>query len=158
MDFNKKITQAINYLEAAAFQVSAGRELAEAHRNIVKTLVSLEELKGMVASNSAPAKNELQEVSKVSRRLKLWAKRPEQMNTKILKAWLRLASGVESTVSEAQLKAEVGEESFDINFMQMKNIAEKNHGKIFEVNGNKVSIWPPVAAAVEEFQRTVFNK
>ncbi|EOC1340516.1 hypothetical protein ACI09V_004145 [Cronobacter dublinensis] len=112
----------------------------------------------MFATGTTPAQGELQEVSKVSRRLKLWAKRPEQMNTKILKAFLKLSDGTDRKVSEAQLKQEVGEDNFDINFVQMKNIAEKNHGKVFDVNGSEVSIWPPVAAAVEEFRRTVFSK
>ncbi|WP_239979597.1 hypothetical protein [Cronobacter sakazakii] len=158
MHITEKITEAKNFLEAAAFQVSSGRELPEAHRNIVKALVSLEELERMFAKDTTPVQDELQEAFKVARRLKLWAKRPEQMNTRILKAFLKLSDGTDRKVSEAQLKQEVGEDNFDINFVQMKNIAEKNHGKVFDVNGSEVSIWPPVAAAVEEFRRTVFSK
>lgn len=155
MELQKKIEQARAFLEAAAFQVSAGNELPDAHRNIVKALVSLEEMERMFKTENPAGNNELQEVSKVSRRLKLWAKRPEQMNTKILKAFLALSIDGQQPVTESQLKAEVGEANFDINFVQMKNIAEKNHGKVFEVTGDKVTIWPPVSAAVEEFRRAV---
>jgi len=158
MKIDEMIAQARGFLEAAAFQVSAGNELPEAHRNIVKALVSLEEMERMLKSENPAVNDELQEVSKVSRRLKLWAKRPAQMNTRILKAFLSLSSDEQQPVTEAQLKAEVGEENFDINFVQMKNIAEKNHGKVFEVTGDKVTIWPPVAAAVDEFRRTIFSK
>ncbi|MCI0287335.1 hypothetical protein E7W42_11490 [Cronobacter sakazakii] len=109
----------------------------------------------MFKTENPAGNDELQEVSKVSRRLKLWAKRPEQMNTKILKAFLALSIDGQQPVTESQLKAEVGEANFDINFVQMKNIAEKNHGKVFEVTGDKVTIWPPVSTAVEEFRRAV---
>ena len=158
MKIDEMIAKARGFLEAAAFQVSAGNELPEAHRNIVKALVSLEEMERMLKSENPAVNDELQEVSKVSRRLKLWAKRPAQMNTRILKAFLSLSSYEQRPVTEAQLKAEVGEENFDINFVQMKNIAEKNHGKVFEVAGDKVTIWPPVTAAVDEFRRTIFSK
>lgn len=158
MKIDEMFTQARGFLEAAAFQVSAGNELPEAHRNIVKALVSLEEMERMLKSENPAVNDELQEVSKVSRRLKLWAKRPTQMNTRILKAFVSLSSDEQLPVTEAQLKAEVGEENFDINFVQMKNIAEKNHGKVFEVTGDKVTIWPPVTAAVDEFRRTIFSK
>lgn len=157
MGLQENILQAREFLELAAFQVSAGNELPEAHRNIVKALVSLEEMERMLNFRQSSDNEEMQEVSKVTRRLKLWAKRPEQMNTRILKAFLSLSTDTRQPVKESQLKAAVGEANFDVNFVQMKNIAEKNHGKIFDVTGDKITIWPPVSEAVEEFRRTVIT-
>lgn len=34
--------------------------------------------------------------------------------------------------------------TFKTNFAQMKNLGEKNHGKIFEVENGIVKIWKPV--------------
>lgn len=157
MGLQENIVQAREFLELAAFQISAGNELPEAHRNIVKALVSLEEMERMLSSKQSSNNEEMQEVSKVTRRLKLWAKRPEQMNTRILKAFLSLSTDTRQPVKESQLKAAVGEANFDINFVQMKNIAEKNHGKVFDVTGDKITIWPPVSEAVEEFRRTIIT-
>jgi len=157
MGLQENIVQARKFLELAAFQVSAGNELPEAHRNIVKALVSLEEMERMLNSRHSSNNEEMQEVSKVTRRLKLWAKRPEQMNTRILKTFLLLSTDTRQPVIESQLKAAVGEANFDVNFVQMKNIAEKNHGKVFDVTGDKITIWPPVSEAVEEFRRTVIT-
>ena len=36
-------------------------------------------------------------------------------------------------------------------FARMKNISDKNHGKVFDVIADVVSIWKPVASAVNEF-------
>ena len=35
--------------------------------------------------------------------------------------------------------------TFDENFAQIMNIEKKNHGKIFEVDEDKVRLWTPVA-------------
>ncbi|CAC9621672.1 hypothetical protein [uncultured Gammaproteobacteria bacterium] len=36
----------------------------------------------------------------------------------------------------------------------MTNIAEKNHGKIFEQNANCIEIWDPVRLFVSEYEKT----
>lgn len=158
MSIFEKISEAKSFLEEVAFIVSSGKNLPGAHRKVVKALVSLEEIERMLSQNSASTDTELNEVSKVTRRLKLWAKRPEQMNTRILSAFLALSAGSDSPVTESQLRHAIGEDNFDLNFVQMKNIAEKNHGKVFDVVSDRVSIWPPVAAAVEDFKKATSTK
>ena len=37
-----------------------------------------------------------------------------------------------------------GIKTFKSNFAQMKNFGEKNHGKVFELNGQIVTLWNPV--------------
>ena len=153
MNVAEKIAEVKGFLEEVAFLVSSGTDLPNAHRKIVKALVSLEEIERMLSQQPSSSDNDLSEVSKVTRRLKLWAKRPEQINSRILSAYLILSANSEDPVTENELRDAVGESNFDLNFVQMKNIAEKNHGKVFDVIANKVSIWPPVVSAVEEFRK-----
>jgi hypothetical protein len=40
----------------------------------------------------------------------------------------------------------------------MKAIAERNHGKVFEVTGQFVDVWEPVKEFVKEYERTVFGE
>ncbi|MEY8239475.1 MAG: hypothetical protein RPT25_03955 [Cycloclasticus sp.] len=55
------------------------------------------------------------------------------------------------------LKAEYGEANFNTNFVQMRNIAENNHGKVFELNGELVKIWQPVRHFVDEYERAILS-
>ncbi len=97
------------------------------------------------------------EVKKVTRRLKLWAKRPNQINTKILIAYLKLKRAGQKNITENSINKELNLNSnFESNFAQMKIISEKNHGKIFELYGDKVSIWEPVLNAVNAFEHEIF--
>lgn len=101
------------------------------------------------------------EVDKVRRRLSLWA-RPErqgQYNATILNAFLKLTNGQEvRAVSEAELRRELGKmDSFDVNFVQMKTSAEKNHGKVFDQRGQMIVIWEPVLPLVQAYEKTVAN-
>lgn len=157
MKIINKVAEAKDFLERAAFKISSGADLTDAHRKIIKALVSLEEVERMLSEKNSSALSEQDEVSKVTRRLKLWAKRPEQINTRILKAFLTLSVNSDSPISELKLKEAVGESNFETNFVQMKNIADKNHGKVFDISGDIVSIWPPVASAVEDFRKATLG-
>ena len=96
------------------------------------------------------------EVNKVKRRLKLWAKRPDQINTQILKAYLALEATSSNSVSVDDLAKAFDEPNkFSSNFNQMCIIAPHNHGKIFEVKQGEVSIWPPVADLVDDFKKAI---
>ncbi|MBL7002567.1 MAG: hypothetical protein ISR69_00900 [Gammaproteobacteria bacterium] len=106
----------------------------------------------------ADEKPNLEEVRKVNRRLKLWAKRPNQINSKILNAFLRLKRSGLTTITESNLKNELPEEkSFESNFLQMKIIAEKNHCKVFEQFGENISLWRPVITGINEYENIVFE-
>ena len=52
---------------------------------------------------------------------------------------------------------QINKRSFESNFAQMKIIAEKNHGKIFEQYGENISLWSPVTDAVREYENVVFG-
>ena len=157
-----KLAELKNYLESAAFLVSKGTSEKEAHSAIVEGLVVLSEIEKVVANPKIPKTHESPnslEVGKVKRRLKLWAKRPNQINSKILNAYLKLERSGVATITESKLRNELPEEkSFESNFLQMKIIAEKNHGKVFEQYGEKITLWDPVIEGIREYENFVFEK
>lgn len=101
---------------------------------------------------------ETKEVNKVRRRLRLWSSRPGQFNTQILTAYLKLERAGIDPITEKRLRSALPSSlPFDTNFAQMKITAERNHGKVFEVHGDRVSIWKPVEDSVREFEQQVFT-
>jgi len=99
-----------------------------------------------------------EEIRKVQRRLKRWAANPMQVNTQILAAYLRLKRAGRARVYIDDLRSDFdNEQSFTTNFVQMHRIGPKNHGKVFELDGDVVSIWPHVQKDVDEFEQTYFS-
>ena len=156
-----KLISIKKHLESAAFLVSRGESEREAHSEIVQSLIILSELEGLFNKHGVQAPHEttdIQEVNKVNRRLKLWAKRPNQINSKILNAFLKLRRSGLTPITEVDLKNELpAEKTFDSNFSQMKIIAENNHGKVFEQYGENISIWSPVVEGIKEYENIVFK-
>lgn len=110
-----------------------------------------------------PAENEVtqKEVAKVGKRLDMWAKKSKvQINSRILNCYLDLALSEKNPqikvkeLEDAYKSASPKEDQskFNVNFGQMKNIAERNHGKVFHVIDGYVQIWPPVAALVDQYK------
>lgn len=85
------------------------------------------------------------EINKVQNRLPKWFNNPDQYNSKILYAFLRLQDSPEKPVDYELLRKEtdIGGK-FKSNFDQMKNFGEKNHGKIFEQKGTNVYLWDEI--------------
>jgi len=159
-----KLSELKNKLESAAFLVSKEGAAKEAHAELIQSLMIVSELESIYeipkdsSSPIAPTKKDSKEINKVSRRLKLWAKRPNQINSKILNAFLKLERSGVSVITENNLRNELSEEkSFESNFAQMKIIAEKNHGKVFEQYGENIVLWPPVVSNIREYERVIFE-
>ncbi len=159
-----KLSELKNKLESAAFLVSKEGAAKEAHAELIQSLMIVSELESIYeipkdsSSPIAPTKKDSEEINKVSRRLKLWAKRPNQINSKILNAFLKLERSGVSVITENNLRNELSEEkSFESNFAQMKIIAEKNHGKVFEQYGENIVLWPPVVSNIREYEKVVFD-
>ena len=147
-------------LESAAFLVSKTGAEKEAYSKIIQCLVLLSELEPSDENinTMTSTKNDSDEINKVSRRLKLWAKRPNQINSKILNAFLKLERSGIPVITENTLKNELLEEkSFESNFAQMKIIAEKNHGKVFDQYGENIVLWPPITSNIREYEKVVFR-
>jgi hypothetical protein len=160
-DIESKLSLLKNRLETAAFLVGKGGAEKEAHSEIIQSLILVSEIEPYLASpksTNAPSVSESHEAKKVRRRLKLWSGRQSQINAKILNAFLKLRQAGASVITERDIQKELPEESsFETNFTQMKIIAERNHGKIFDQHGEQVTIWEPIAADVREYERIVFG-
>lgn len=144
-------------LTSTAFDVARGTSAEKIHGNLLKALELISSLEKQPAQKTPRnfVNNEAEEVRKVARRLKLWANRPEQINTQILQAFLKLRREGNTTVTEQMLANSIPREiSFLLNFNQMKVISPNNHGKVFEQIGNEINIWEPVKIYVDEFERT----
>lgn len=102
---------------------------------------------------------EPEEVRKVIRKLKLWAKRQVQINSRILNAYLTLERSGQKRITEFNIQSVVPDIGlpFLTNFTQMRNSGEKNHGKIFEVYGDEVKLWEPIIPYIREYEDVVFN-
>jgi hypothetical protein len=99
-----------------------------------------------------------QEAKKVGSRLKLWSRRQSQINSRILNCFIELTQETGGPVSVHELKARAerkGIDKFDSNFIQMREISSKNHGKIFDLTDGLVSIWEPVASLVDTYKQDV---
>ena len=169
------LEQAIETLKArlqrAAFTVAQPGKAEEAHRLILDCILELEQLadsqsscgsitqkEGNSRSSYGQSNEERREIAKVESRLRLWARRPTQINTQILVAYLKASKEKGGEVTEDDIRERLPDlASFETNFVQMKIIAPKNHGKVFEQIGDTVHIWPPVRQYVDEFARKVLK-
>lgn len=147
-------------LEETAFLVAGKAGEKVIHSKILNCLVILSQLeRGEATDHRTQAEIEVSEVNKVSRRLRMWAKRQNQYNSKILNAFLALKRKGHSKITEADLDAEIGPNTwFASNFAQMKSIADKNHGKVFQQTGEFIEIWQPVSKAVKAYESIIFAK
>ena len=153
--FNRLKTE----LEEAAFMLADKANAKDIHSKLVNSIVLVEQLKNTYEKpSSAIVDND--EVRKVTRRLGLWSQpgRQAQVNAQILNAYLELDAAGASVITEEDISEKLGLGAiFWNNFSGMKAIGEKNHGKVFEVKGGVVTIWPPVKSAVETYKRRVFG-
>ena len=100
--------------------------------------------------------NTQDEINKVCRRLKLWAKRPEQINSRILRLFLKMKEADDSDITVSSLMKHYGNDvEFIKNFPQLRHISSKNHGKVFDIQHDIVTIWSPVSSCVEAFRKNV---
>lgn len=86
------------------------------------------------------------EIDKVKKRVQNWfGKGRTQINSTILLIFLKLL-GDNKYVSLSQLEKECNKEinSFNSNFAQMTCFGKRNHGKLFEIDKDKVYLWEPV--------------
>ena len=149
-------------LENAAFLIGKGGAEKEAHSEVIQSLLLVAEIESTLTSPGVVESlggEESHEANKVRRRLRLWAGRQNQINTKILNAYLKLQREGKTIITEQDLRKELSDEkSFDSNFAQMKIIADRNHGKVFDQHGDRIAIWEPVAADIREYEKIIFGE
>jgi len=97
-----------------------------------------------VKDTGDPKVKENAEIGKVQTRVPKWFNHPAQNNSKILIRYMAMLEKSEN-VTLKQLAEECKDvKNFAVNFSQMNNIADKNHGKVFSLKGEIVSLWEPV--------------
>lgn len=144
-------------IESAAFMVVKGGGEQQVHSELLRALIGLSELERLCLTREPGSVNPDQyadEIAKVRNRLRLWAQpdRQHQINARILNAFLKLERAG-AVITEEVLRSELPDvESFESNFVQMKIIAEKNHGKVFDQVGPVIKIWEPVLPYVRAYE------
>lgn len=103
---------------------------------------------------------------KALRRISKWAKKPSQINHKIVRAYLQLTEEFELVpydvlqrrCSDNKNHPDVYISTFDSNFAQMKFDGDKSHGKVFEVDDNGfVTIWSYVEDEIMRYKENFMS-
>ena len=125
------------------------------------TKLLLNEFKEKTSSLESNVKNEseieLEEVRKIKKRVPLWLKRQHQRNYKILASFMSLSENNKNLIPVSLLEKHSNLESskeFSSHYSQMKIIAPKAHGKVFEEENGQVKLWKPI----EDFVVNIFEK
>jgi len=84
------------------------------------------------------------EIKKVQNRIPKWFQHPDQNNSKILITYLKLLEESEMVTLSQLATACSGITKFMGNYAQMINIADKNHGKVFNGTSDNIVLWEPV--------------
>jgi hypothetical protein len=95
-------------------------------------------------ANEPGEDREKNEILKVLSRVPKWFKRPDQTNSRILIKFMNLLEKTEEVTIDQLAAACEDVPRFHGNFTQMNNIAEKNHGKVFQLSGGIITLWEPV--------------
>ena len=91
--------------------------------------------------------------AKALNKIPLWAEKQTQIPYKIIRAFFQLEEEKE-VVYFSELRQRCMDEknhydtyvsTFDSNFAQLKFDGEKSHGKVFEINENRVKLWDGVS-------------
>ncbi len=157
-----KLSQAQEIFKNVAFHIVA-KEIStkETHSMVLEGLEILSDIEKSIKTENTKEnqcnQNENNEIKKVQSRLKLWAKseRQGQINVRILNAFLGLKQTKDGCITVDDIQNELPSTNIQSNLQQMTNIAEKNHGKIFEQNVNCIEIWDPVCLFVSEYEKTI---
>ncbi len=156
-----KLSQAQEIFKNVAFHIVAKEiSIKETHSMVLEGLEILSDIEKSIKTENTKEdqynQNENNEIKKVQRKLKHWAKseRQGQINARILNAFLELKQTKDDCITLNDLQNKLPGNNIQINLQQMTNIAEKNHGKIFEQNANCIEIWDPVRLFVSKYEKT----
>lgn len=110
------------------------------------------------STTSSLTKEHRLEKDKVRARLERWSTHQDQINSRILNAYLRLERNGYNPITISMLRNQLLDiPTFTSNFDQMKIISPHNHAKVFEVNGEEVTIWHVVEVHVREYERQILG-
>jgi hypothetical protein len=102
------------------------------------------------------------EIFKVKNRVPKWFSKPDQNNSKILIAFMELLEKSEIITLGKLAGACTSMTKFTGNYAQMINIADKNHGKVFNGNADNLELWEPVREFIIQeyiqFKKSYYTK
>jgi hypothetical protein len=155
-------TELLDEVLALGSEVSDTSELFLRSWQLIKSFIELtpiannyEELENLTVP--VDHTNIINEVNRVAGKLQRWRNHQTQFNSRILNAYLSLKRLGSAQITTDMLRSEYGEMNFDSNFIQMRIISPNNHGKVFELNGDKVELWEPIEALVHDYEEYVFS-
>lgn len=163
----KQLKDIAKELALAIPMIDSTSNLGHLHSQSLDLLIGLSELESKIAQTMVisidsqvmrtkmSTIDEDQEVKKVRGRLLRWGNNPNQINSRILTLFLKLKKTGEPVTVDALRLAYGNASEFDKNFVQMKMISERNHGKVFDVEDGFIELWPKVREYVEAFANQV---
>ena len=101
-----------------------------------------------------------QEWGKANKRIPLWARKPQQNNHKILRAFFELKQEIGNVTIDA-LRRRCSDPTghpntyvphFDNNFSQMKFDNGNSHGKVFEEHDGFITIWDRISDTLQKYR------
>lgn len=103
---------------------------------------------------------------KALNKIQLWAEKQTQIPYKIIRAFFQLEEEKEAVFLDDLRQRCADEEkhydtfvrTFDLNFAQLKFDGPKSHGKVFEINENRVKLWDAVSDAIRERKAQFLEK
>lgn len=114
--------------------------IAEEDYNI--DTLNLNESKALVENERLQENNE---IDKVQRKIERWFSNPSQINSQILIKFLELSKSNSNQVTIGTLERSLNIDNFKTNFYQMLYISDKNHAKVFSLDGNQIKLWSKVS-------------
>lgn len=164
-NIKSEVTRAQEILKKIAFQAAQKESTEEIYSMALDGFAILANIEKISTTENVKKdelrQNELNEIEKISRKLKLWAKpeKQENINSKILNAFLELRESGNYYITKGDIEKKLSDPSINIynNLQQMMNIAEKNHGKIFEQKTGYIDIWSPVKEFVDIYGDKVLS-
>lgn len=128
-----------------------GEDISSGAHGIVKHRVT--PVKGNFAEKRV---SHFDEKEKPLNRIRLWAVRKNQINHKIIKAFLHLSGGfVEAGVAKSALRdfcmKELRVDTFDGHLASMSTSKGNSHGKVFEESGGMIYVWAVVRFEIQKY-------
>ena len=158
--FNQKIEKTIKSLKEL-YKYSVKKDdlfLEEQLMQIIVELSTLSEIEKNRPTQKSHNVTEEDEIQKVFRKVPRWLKNPDQYNSKILNAFMSLyIKGEPVNIHLLEEASKLDSKRFLVNYTQMKIIAEKNHAKVFDEEGDNVYLWKPVSDFIEDLYAGIFN-
>lgn len=119
-------------------------------------------LRGTSSMEEISVNSDEQNYGKALRKISKWAKKPSQINHKIVRAYLQLREELGTVNYETlQKRCDNKEEHPDVyistfatNFAQMKFDGDKSHGKVFEVDEDGVvTLWAYIETEIMKYKK-----